>query len=203
MEAVGRRSTRRRACPSSRSTARRPRVCARGASTSRTSRRSSSTSPTSGSRYYTYIWTMLLAMEACAGSRLRFVVCDRPNPIGGEVEGAPAVDGLPDLRRPAPDPGASRDDGRRARAPLRRGAPARPRSRRQPGGGLGARHDVRSRRACPGSRRRRTCRRPTPRSSIRACACSRARTSRRGAARRGRSRSSARRGSRASRSRTR
>ncbi|HTY41763.1 MAG TPA: molybdopterin-guanine dinucleotide biosynthesis protein B [Thermoanaerobaculia bacterium] len=46
-----------------------------------------------GSRYYTYIWTMLLAMEACAASRLRFVVCDRPNPIGGEVEGAPASAG--------------------------------------------------------------------------------------------------------------
>src|SRR5262249_51463102 len=46
-----------------------------------------------GSRYYTYIWTMLLAMEACAASRLRFVVCDRPNPIGGEVEGAPASSG--------------------------------------------------------------------------------------------------------------
>ena len=46
-----------------------------------------------GSRYYTYIWTMLLAMEACAASRLRFVVCDRPNPIGGDVEGAPASAG--------------------------------------------------------------------------------------------------------------
>jgi molybdopterin-guanine dinucleotide biosynthesis protein MobB len=46
-----------------------------------------------GSRYYTYIWTMLLAMEACAGSRLRFVVCDRPNPIGGDVEGAPQATG--------------------------------------------------------------------------------------------------------------
>jgi molybdopterin-guanine dinucleotide biosynthesis protein MobB len=46
-----------------------------------------------GSRYYTYIWTMLLAMEACAAARLRFVVCDRPNPIGGEVEGAPASAG--------------------------------------------------------------------------------------------------------------
>ncbi len=46
-----------------------------------------------GSRYYTYIWTMLLAMEACAGSRLRFVVCDRPNPIGGAVEGAPQATG--------------------------------------------------------------------------------------------------------------
>jgi molybdopterin-guanine dinucleotide biosynthesis protein MobB len=46
-----------------------------------------------GSRYYTYVWTMLLAMEACAGSRLRFVVCDRPNPIGGAVEGAPQSSG--------------------------------------------------------------------------------------------------------------
>ena len=32
-------------------------------------------------------------MEACAGSRLRFVVCDRPNPIGGAVEGAPQSSG--------------------------------------------------------------------------------------------------------------
>ncbi len=47
-----------------------------------------------GSRYYTYIWTMLLAMEACAHSRLRFVVCDRPNPIGGAVEGAPQSTGF-------------------------------------------------------------------------------------------------------------
>jgi molybdopterin-guanine dinucleotide biosynthesis protein MobB len=46
-----------------------------------------------GSRYYTYIWTMLLTMEACAQSRLRFVVCDRPNPIGGAVEGAPQSTG--------------------------------------------------------------------------------------------------------------
>lgn len=42
-----------------------------------------------GSRYYTYIWTMMLAMEAAAEAGLRFVVCDRPNPIGGSVEGAP------------------------------------------------------------------------------------------------------------------
>ena len=46
-----------------------------------------------GTRYYTYVWTMLLAMEACASSRLRFVVCDRPNPIGGAVEGAPQSTG--------------------------------------------------------------------------------------------------------------
>jgi molybdopterin-guanine dinucleotide biosynthesis protein MobB len=42
-----------------------------------------------GARYYTYVWTMMLAMEACAEAGVRFVVCDRPNPIGGTVEGAP------------------------------------------------------------------------------------------------------------------
>ncbi len=45
--------------------------------------------PDVGARYYTFHWTMLLAMEACAERGIRFVVCDRPNPIGGEVEGAP------------------------------------------------------------------------------------------------------------------
>ena len=45
--------------------------------------------PDVGSRYYTYNWTMLLAMEACAALGKSFVVCDRPNPIGGAVEGAP------------------------------------------------------------------------------------------------------------------
>ncbi len=42
-----------------------------------------------GARYYTYLWTMMLAMEACAESGKKLVVCDRPNPIGGETEGAP------------------------------------------------------------------------------------------------------------------
>jgi molybdopterin-guanine dinucleotide biosynthesis protein MobB len=45
--------------------------------------------PDVGSRYYTFHWTMLLAMEACAELGKRFVVCDRPNPLGGGVEGAP------------------------------------------------------------------------------------------------------------------
>ena len=30
-----------------------------------------------GARYYTYIWTMMLAMEACAESGKKLVVCDR------------------------------------------------------------------------------------------------------------------------------
>jgi uncharacterized protein YbbC (DUF1343 family) len=36
-----------------------------------------------GTRYYSYVWTMALAMEAAAEHGLRFVVLDRPNPIGG------------------------------------------------------------------------------------------------------------------------
>jgi uncharacterized protein YbbC (DUF1343 family) len=41
-----------------------------------------------GSRYYTYLATMGLALEAAAKARLKLIVLDRPNPIGGEaVEG--------------------------------------------------------------------------------------------------------------------
>ena len=41
-----------------------------------------------GTRYYTYQATMMLCMEAAVRARLRFVVLDRPNPIGGTaVEG--------------------------------------------------------------------------------------------------------------------
>ena len=41
-----------------------------------------------GSRYYTFAWTMLLAMRACARAGVHVIVLDRPNPLGGErVEG--------------------------------------------------------------------------------------------------------------------
>jgi len=41
-----------------------------------------------GSRYYTYVWTMGLAMQAAAAAGVSVVVLDRPNPIGGvDVEG--------------------------------------------------------------------------------------------------------------------
>ena len=41
-----------------------------------------------GTRFYTYISTMVYAMEEAAKAKLGFVVLDRPNPIGGvEVEG--------------------------------------------------------------------------------------------------------------------
>jgi uncharacterized protein YbbC (DUF1343 family) len=38
-----------------------------------------------GTRYYSYVWTMALAMEAAAENGLAFVVLDRPNPVGGEL----------------------------------------------------------------------------------------------------------------------
>ena len=41
-----------------------------------------------GARFYTYISTLLACMEAAAEQKLRFVVLDRPNPLGGvETEG--------------------------------------------------------------------------------------------------------------------
>ncbi len=41
-----------------------------------------------GSRYYTFAWTMALAMRACARAGVAVVVLDRPNPLGGvTVEG--------------------------------------------------------------------------------------------------------------------
>ncbi|MEJ5171682.1 MAG: DUF1343 domain-containing protein [Fimbriimonadales bacterium] len=40
-----------------------------------------------GSRYYTFMWTLALCMKACEALGLRVVVLDRPNPIGGKVEG--------------------------------------------------------------------------------------------------------------------
>jgi len=44
-----------------------------------------------GSRYYTFVWTMVLAMRACAKAGKAFVVLDRPNPIGGEHIEGPAI----------------------------------------------------------------------------------------------------------------
>src|SRR6266567_141788 len=37
-----------------------------------------------GARYYTYNWTMALAMKAAARANLPVIVLDRPNPLGGE-----------------------------------------------------------------------------------------------------------------------
>ncbi len=44
-----------------------------------------------GVRVYTFIWTMMLAMEACRDAGVRFVVLDRPNPITGESREGPLL----------------------------------------------------------------------------------------------------------------
>jgi len=40
-----------------------------------------------GARFYTYTSTMSYVMEACAENKLKFIVFDRPNPIGNIVDG--------------------------------------------------------------------------------------------------------------------
>jgi uncharacterized protein YbbC (DUF1343 family) len=40
-----------------------------------------------GARYYTFVWTLLLCMEACAAAGKQVMVLDRPNPLGGTMEG--------------------------------------------------------------------------------------------------------------------
>ncbi len=45
-----------------------------------------------GTRFYTYISTMGEAMEAAANANKRFVVLDRPNPLGGLVVTGPMLD---------------------------------------------------------------------------------------------------------------
>jgi uncharacterized protein YbbC (DUF1343 family) len=49
-----------------------------------------------GARFYTYLSTMTLAMEAAAEAGIGFLVLDRPNPIGGEIVEGPVLD--PDLQ---------------------------------------------------------------------------------------------------------
>jgi uncharacterized protein YbbC (DUF1343 family) len=44
-----------------------------------------------GTRWYTYQATMMLCMEAAAEAGLRFVVLDRPNPVGGRSVEGPAL----------------------------------------------------------------------------------------------------------------
>ena len=44
-----------------------------------------------GARYYTFIWTMALVMEACQEQNKAVVILDRPNPIGGEMMEGPVL----------------------------------------------------------------------------------------------------------------
>ena len=61
-----------------------------------------------GVRFYTYVSTMILALQAAAEAGIEFVVLDRPNPLGGErVEGpeSDARDAVPEsLVNTAPGP---------------------------------------------------------------------------------------------------
>lgn len=43
--------------------------------------------PDVGARYYTFIWTMTLAMKAAERLGIPILILDRPNPIGSHVEG--------------------------------------------------------------------------------------------------------------------
>ncbi len=40
-----------------------------------------------GARYYTFIWTLALCLKACERKGVPVLVLDRPNPIGGTIEG--------------------------------------------------------------------------------------------------------------------
>ncbi len=45
-----------------------------------------------GTRVYTYTWTMANCLRAAAREGVRVIVCDRPNPIGGEAVEGPVLD---------------------------------------------------------------------------------------------------------------
>jgi uncharacterized protein YbbC (DUF1343 family) len=44
-----------------------------------------------GARYYTFIWTMELCMQACAEMCKPVVILDRPNPLGGSIIEGPVL----------------------------------------------------------------------------------------------------------------
>ncbi|QTE01223.1 exo-beta-N-acetylmuramidase NamZ family protein [Streptomyces cyanogenus] len=45
-----------------------------------------------GARFYTYVWTMFDLMVSAARTGVRFVVADRPNPLGGLASEGPPLD---------------------------------------------------------------------------------------------------------------
>jgi uncharacterized protein YbbC (DUF1343 family) len=45
-----------------------------------------------GSRYYTFIWTMDLCMQACRETGKTLIILDRPNPINGKQAEGPVLD---------------------------------------------------------------------------------------------------------------
>lgn len=44
-----------------------------------------------GARYYTFIWTMELCLQACCDENKSVVILDRPNPIGGKIIEGPVL----------------------------------------------------------------------------------------------------------------
>lgn len=44
-----------------------------------------------GTRIYTFIWTMLECLHACAAAHVAVVILDRPNPLGGDVFEGPLL----------------------------------------------------------------------------------------------------------------
>ena len=154
-----------------------------------------------GSRYYTFVWTAVCALRACAKRGARVVVLDRPNPIGGaksSLEGRLQNARFCSFVGPRADADSSRPHARRDRRVAARGREARRPARDRPlrvgsrapivllGGALGAavseHADARHRARLSGR-----------------MSASKERTSPRAAARRARSRSSARRSSTAPR----
>ncbi len=103
-----------------------------------------------GARYYTFVWTMLLAMEACAAAGVRFVVLRPPQSPRRSGRRGAAGPRHALLRRPASHRGPPRHDRGRARAPARRGAADRRGPEGRPRRGLGAQRAVRSDRPAVG-----------------------------------------------------
>lgn len=46
-----------------------------------------------GCRFYTYAWTVIKTMEAAARAKVTVIIADRPNPLGGAIEGPGVEDG--------------------------------------------------------------------------------------------------------------
>jgi uncharacterized protein YbbC (DUF1343 family)/CubicO group peptidase (beta-lactamase class C family) len=60
-----------------------------------------------GTRFYTYMATMGLAMEAAAAAHVKFIVLDRINPIGGVAVEGPLLASVPVAAKPAGETGGA------------------------------------------------------------------------------------------------
>jgi uncharacterized protein YbbC (DUF1343 family) len=50
-----------------------------------------------GVRYYTYLWSLTYVLEACGAHDVAVIVLDRPNPLGGVIDGGPLDPALSSL----------------------------------------------------------------------------------------------------------